>query len=78
MHGGMTACHRPRTTKVLKTPVTELTFILPAPAEGVTRVVQPFGSDHSRQFWLRHLERDLALVLDVVGQVDRCTPSPWS
>ncbi len=32
---------------------------------------EPLGSDHRCQFRLQYLEGDLALVLQVVGQVDR-------
>jgi hypothetical protein len=36
---------------------------------------EPFGTDHRRQLRLQHLERDLAVVLEVLGQVDRGHPS---
>ena len=32
---------------------------------------EAFGSDHGGQLRLQNLQRDLALVLEVVGQVDR-------
>ena len=31
---------------------------------------EAFGSDYCREFRLQHLQRDLTLVLDIVGQVD--------
>ena len=32
---------------------------------------EAFGSDDCCEFWLQDLQRDLALVLEVIGQVDR-------
>ena len=32
---------------------------------------EPFGSHYRREFGLEDLERDLALVLQIIGQVDR-------
>jgi len=32
---------------------------------------EPLGSDHRSEFGLQNLQRDLPLVLQVVGQVDR-------
>ena len=31
---------------------------------------EPLGTDDRSEFWLEHLERDLPLVLEVVGEVD--------
>ena len=43
-------------------------------------VEKPFGAQDSHEFGLQHLERDLALVLQVVRQVDTVAmpPSPSS
>ncbi len=34
-------------------------------------VEEPLAAQHSRKLWLEHLDRDLAVVLEVLGQVDR-------
>ena len=36
---------------------------------------EPVGADHRRQFGAQHLERDLAIVLEVVGEVDKGHPA---
>ncbi len=36
---------------------------------------EPLGSDDRGQLRLQHLERDLPLVLDVIGEVDRGHPA---
>ena len=32
---------------------------------------EPFGADHRRQFGAQNLDRDLAVMTDVMGQIDR-------
>jgi hypothetical protein len=48
---------------------------MPEIGDGLDLVQEPLGADQGRELRPQHLDGDLAVVLEIVGQVDRGHPA---